>query len=305
MKHQKDLTTLTFTGPRFEDHGLELGDLAELLAYKKILMETARELWRRDHPDRKYLPRGWEESVAIKFYAINEGSAGIVLKREIELPNGDLPLESEDEVDKAAKILEASMELAGLQQPPPEALPKNVIPLFEEFGKTLDEKNYLTLQAKGRATPVLYNQRIRNHLVSWVDRTYEDMVDFTGEVRAADLDNCNFTIRLGDGAKVPGRFEPSQESQLTEALREHATRRITIKGKGEFLRDSGKLRKILSVTSVSFANEPEYIASGEPGILDLIQEITAAVPKKEWQKLPKDLARNFKNHLYGVPKERE
>lgn len=34
-----------------------------------------------------------------------------------------------------------------------------------------------------------------------------------------------------------------------------------------------------------------------------IAEIGEQVPKEEWEKLPKDFARNFEHYLYGAPKE--
>ena len=34
-----------------------------------------------------------------------------------------------------------------------------------------------------------------------------------------------------------------------------------------------------------------------------IQEIGAKVPQEEWEKLPKDFARNFESYMYGVPTE--
>ena len=34
-----------------------------------------------------------------------------------------------------------------------------------------------------------------------------------------------------------------------------------------------------------------------------IKEIGAKVPPEEWEKLPKDFARNFESYMYGVPTE--
>ena len=34
-----------------------------------------------------------------------------------------------------------------------------------------------------------------------------------------------------------------------------------------------------------------------------IKEIGAKVPREEWEKLPKDFARNFESYMYGVPTE--
>ena len=42
-----------------------------------------------------------------------------------------------------------------------------------------------------------------------------------------------------------------------------------------------------------------------PALLDRIKRISDSVPDSEWEKLPKDGARNKKHYLYGHPKEDE
>jgi hypothetical protein len=79
----RDVTTITFSGPRFDDAGLELDVLAELLAYRKLLIGTAKELWRTENRERQRLPKGFEESIRLKFYAIESGSAVVPIKRVV------------------------------------------------------------------------------------------------------------------------------------------------------------------------------------------------------------------------------
>ena len=69
----RDLTTLRFEGPRFEDHGLDLDVLPELMAYKALLIETAKSLWRAQHLGRERLPKGFEANLSIKFYELSKG----------------------------------------------------------------------------------------------------------------------------------------------------------------------------------------------------------------------------------------
>jgi len=45
-----ELVTHIFKGGRFDDHGLDVDVLPELIAYKNILVETAKEIWRRKNP---------------------------------------------------------------------------------------------------------------------------------------------------------------------------------------------------------------------------------------------------------------
>ncbi|MBD1842870.1 hypothetical protein H6F89_05475 [Cyanobacteria bacterium FACHB-63] len=42
-----------------------------------------------------------------------------------------------------------------------------------------------------------------------------------------------------------------------------------------------------------------------PSFLQFIEEISAQVPKEEWEKLPKDLSKNVDHYLYGAPKNEE
>jgi hypothetical protein len=303
-KAKQELTTLRFAGSRFDDGGLEIDVLPELIAYKGILVDTAKELWRRSHPDRERLPKRFEESIAVKFYRIEKGSTAIPLLRE--LPEGQLPNLIEDEFDEAAALIEASIEAASADRPLPENFPKSVIPLFGNLGKTLAPDESFFAKARKRQYEVQYTHKVRERLATWLEQTYEDIVDLIGEVWLADVYGCNFMLRLDDGRKVPGKFEPSQELLITEALHEHTTRRLRVKGRAEFSYQDGSLRKITRVDEIRLkaVGEVEFDASARP-IWEMAVELGASVPKEEWAKVPKDLSKNLDHYLYGAPKEGE
>jgi len=42
-----------------------------------------------------------------------------------------------------------------------------------------------------------------------------------------------------------------------------------------------------------------------PPFLQFVEEISAQVPREEWEKLPKDLSKNVDHYLYGSPKDEE
>src|SRR3990172_10310185 len=100
-KTRRELVVHTFKGGSFDDHGVDLDALPDLLAYKTLLVETAKELWRRKNPDRQRLPKNFEDSLSLKFYEIKAGSAAIPLMREIEISDQISLLDSEeDELDQ-------------------------------------------------------------------------------------------------------------------------------------------------------------------------------------------------------------
>src|SRR6266540_5188518 len=133
----RDITTVTFSGPRFEDAGLELDVLPELVAYRKLLVETAKELWRSENRDRQRLPKGFEESIRLKFYTIEQGSAVVPIKRVIAhdpallFPTRDRV----DEIDEAAQLIDETIAAVSEDTPLPERMPKSVLPLLAEIGR--------------------------------------------------------------------------------------------------------------------------------------------------------------------------
>ena len=130
-------------------------------------------------------------------------------------------------------------------------------------------------------------------------------VELRGEVRAADLDGRQFSLRLDDGTKVVAKFTGEQEQTVTEALREHTSRRLRLRGRAEVAR-TGRIKRIASVESLAVepAEAARPVSSAKP-IWEIAAEIGASVPDEEWAKVPRDAAKNLDHYLYGAPKEKE
>jgi hypothetical protein len=307
-KQLRDLAKLTFAGPNYADNGLEIDDLSELQAYKKLLVETAKELRKRRNPERARVQKGWIDSIAIKFYGIQAGSAVVALKREVECPDDQMAmdLDTPDEFDDAAEILQDSIAAASADQTLPESLPKNVIPLFESFGKGLEDGNHITVQARRRERAAIYTREVQEKLATWLEPTYLDIVDQTGEVRATDLDGGRFTLRLEDGSKAEGRFTPEQEAKITDALKDHASRRLRVIGRGEYFSGTAKLKRIIETPDISLVpiGEMGYDDSVMP-IWDVVSAIGSEIPVEAWETVPSDLAENLDHYLYGRKRENE
>lgn len=300
----QELTRLTFVGEDFDDHGLELGILSELAAYKEMVLETAKALWRARHQERERLPRGFEQSVRLKICRIEPGSTVVPIMREV---GGDEQGEQldfldagADPVDEAASLIEEAVDAVSQGGVLPQQFPQNVIPLFSDFGKSLRPGHEIRMKAARRPHPATYTPETRARIVNWTDAYYEDVISISGEVRQADLDGCNFTLRLDDGAKVSGKFDSQYEDLITDALREHASRRLHVQGAGRFLSANGHLDRITRVDSlvVEAPGEETYDSTVKP-IWEQIIEIGATVPDEVWDQLPTDLAANLDHYLYG------
>src|SRR5258706_8779972 len=305
-KRRYELVTHVFKGGRFDDHGLDVDVLPELIAYKNILVETAKELWRRKNPERQRLPKNFEDSLNLKFYELRAGSTAIPLTREIE--NQDqlniFPFPA-DELDEAVELVAGEIESVSHDKPVPAAFPRNVIPLFDEYGKTLRYDECFEHKLDGKNVSARYSAKERDGILHLSQTEYTDVVDLVGEIRAADLDGGNFALRLPDGTKVLGKFSPDQENIITDTLREHQSRRLHIKGDAQFYPD-GKIKRVMSIVSIDIQpiGTEVYDNTVKP-IWQAILEIGASVPDDEWAKIPTDLSKNLDHYLYGRPKERK
>jgi len=303
-KVKRQLVTHTFKGKRFEDHGLDLDVLPELYAYKELLVSAAKELWRRHHPDRQRLPKNFEDSLCLKFYQLNEGSVAVPIFREVEVTSQTemFQFEQPDELDEAVLLTAEGVDAANTGNPLPEALPKNIIPLFENYGKTLRNDEFIELQPQNKAFKAAYSPKSRERLLKFCAEGYSDRIDFTGEVRAVDLSG-KFELRLPDGVKIPARFSCEQETIITEALRDHTNRWLRVKGKADFYAD-GKIKNISAVSELTIesATEPPFDPNARP-VWESIVELGASVPDAEWAKVPGDAAQNLDRYLYGTERE--
>jgi hypothetical protein len=105
-------------------------------------------------------------------------------------------------------------------------------------------------------------------------------------------------LRLDDGRKIEGRFKPEHETVVLEALGEHFSRRMHVKGVGEFAPEDGTLKQIVEVQRIDLTGPDMTSDTGSP-IWQRLASIGAAVPADAWNDVPNDLAANVDQYLYG------
>jgi hypothetical protein len=262
-------------------------------------MECAKELWRRAHPDYERLPKGFEERLTLRFAEVIPGSAVVPLRRVVmqEQPS----LDFDDEFVRSSALIDEAILAADGDELLPAALPRNVIQLFREFGRSLFESETLFVQSRHRAAPAPYTAKARQRLADWTEATYEDVVDATGEVNMANVRGGAFEMTLLAGQPpVKGKFTEVQEAEVLNALQSHATTRLRVRGVGEFSQSDRQLRRLLRVDFVAAATttEPAFVEGIKP-IWQTVAELGASVPDDVWDKVPTDLAKRLDHYLYS------
>ncbi len=309
MESAQHLAVLRFEGRRFEHHTLDIECTAELLAYRQLVLECARELWRVDHPGRVRLPKRFDEGLRLAVDRIDEGSASVPLLRVVEdvapaaeqlvLEEFEAPYAG-DVFDRAARMIDETIAAAGSGDLLPTALPPNVIPLFAELGRSLREDEVLHIRATGRLSEVPYTHAVRRRLAAWQPPTYEDQVDVVGEVRMASVGPGRFILHQGEGwPQVEGRFAPEHETIVLDALRQHREVRLRIKGIAEFSVHDRQMRRLARIDDLELnpALGGGYDDSAPP-----IWEQLAALGRSDpdaWEGLPKDLSMRIDDVVYA------
>jgi hypothetical protein len=294
-----DLASLRFDGKRFEGHAIDVECTQELIAYRTLILECAKELWRRKNPGRVRLPRGFEDGFRVQFDRIDDGSAVVPLRRVREAAQAELDLG--DEFDEATALVDAAIGAANRDDLLPDQLPSNVIPLFAGFGRTLRDDEVLFTRARGSNIEAAYTPKARARLAEWVGPTYEDEVDLVGEVRMANLGPGAFRLQIAEtGAQVEGRFDSTQEALVLDALKNHRSVRLRVTGTAEFSTRDRQIKRLVQIKEVGLAPaESGSFDESAPPIWEQLAKIGLEAPAGTWDTVPHDLSTRIDEVVYG------
>jgi len=299
------IAEVRFSGKHFDEHALDAKALREITNFIDIVANTAKEIWRNEHPDKKQLPPHFkEERVRLSLRRIEPGSAIAPLEILVETAAGTFefkeleePVEAQESVDLIYDALVAAERGESL----PSRLPKTVIGSICAWGISLSAQEQLQLSTQNRRKRLAVTQEMRERLQTFVDASYEDSVEVIGEILEADVRQHRFQL-WRDGQKISVEFKGEQEKTVTSALHEHGLVHLRVRGRGRHS-PSGKLdviHDVEEITAISVGDET-YDTSAKP-IETVIAETVSEIPADVWNSVPKDGSANVDHYLYGAPK---
>lgn len=296
-----EMASLRFDGPRFSGHALDVECTQELIAYRDLVLECAKSLWRSKYPNRSNLPKGFEKGFRLQFNRLEDGSALVPLQR-IRAADEQGELDLTDEFDEAVSLIDQAIRAANDEDLLPVGLPSNVIPLFRDFGKTLRDDETLFTRGRGNEQEAPYTAKARKRLAEWVEPTYEDVVTVAGEVRMANLGPGRFALlvsRAGGQSVVEGKFSPADEAKVLAALKEHRTARLQVRGLGEFGTTDRMLKRFSRVDQVDMVVEAASYDDSVVPIWEQLSAIGREAPASAWDVVPTDLSARIDEVVYG------
>ncbi len=239
-----------FEGARFAEHTLPLEVAKDLAAYESLVVELAKHLYLKEHPNRQRVPKGFDADFHLHLEKVDEGSARLVLS-VVTAGALSLGINASSYFERARDLITECVQAPDGQLP--SDFPPNLLHYFNHVGRSLRADEKMELPGNGGVNAVLSPER-RKHLVLAVEKVYEREVELQGTIGEADWEKSTFRLRLTDGAQA---VIPMPESFHAQA-REFGGRlrfQVTVKGVATF--DSwDKLQKVVSVEYLDI--QPNY-----------------------------------------------
>lgn len=238
-----------FQGRRFEHHCIPVELLPDLAAYRDLIRDVAKHLYKQAHPEKKRVPSGFESTFRLALSEVREGSAVPILVPQIEDDEAEKVGEFIDFFEAAKGIVDETMRSAGN---PDGALPANfptkLLPKFNSIGRGLKEGDVIDF-AFGTAAAANFTPKVRKTLSLWATDQFEADVDVVGQVTGINRDPIDkFDVKLEDGRKVSGPI-PAEMSDEVFAACKNPRSCLRIKGTGLFDR-ANRLQEISEVREI-------------------------------------------------------
>ena len=247
-----------FSGGRFDSHAIPLEVLPDLTAYRKLVVDVAKVLYRRRMGTRVRVPKGFEDSFQIGLARIEGGRSAVAymprlrpvaapLQSQLNLSTDQSSLDQPQypDFDEARDYIDNLIASVGSTGSVPQEFPVELAGLFNSFGQSLLEGEFIEL-GFGGVKPVRYDTYIRKKIVLSRETMYENAVDTQFVLNGGVV--AQGTIHVLDLNGVGFDFQPSTEFEFRKAY-ERASEKVQLVGTGLYDKND-RLRRLLSVNVI-------------------------------------------------------
>lgn len=250
---------IRFSGGRFDSHTIPLDVLPDLAAYKKLLVEVAKMLFKKNNGARVRVPKGFEESFQIGLRRIEGGQSAVaemprIYPTDKNQQQARLQFSANDdqygganfrEFDDARKYVDDLIEVVGKTGNVPADFPVELAGFFNPFGQNLRTDEFAEF-GFGTDKVVRYDTFIRKKIVLSREKTYENSVDAAFVLNGGVIDSGVIHALDPDGNAFD--FRPPTEFEFNKA---YSRARQTVRLIGTGLYDkTERLRRLLEVNVV-------------------------------------------------------
>lgn len=282
------VASIHFSGGRFDDGALDLNALEELQAFQKMVLETAKFLWKRSNKSIENLPEDFEKRNRLSMRTIETKNVAISIEIKSDSSQLDLcdvnVMDIQDAVGFAHEAFQ-SVARNGLPQP---GFPRSLLPAYLSLGSSLSGEEILKFGPPGKATAQA-TPKIRARFLALRPDSYEDEIDILAKVYEVNLRNQRFRVESYYGTSTIIRFSDEQTAVVLRALDSQGERKIRIRGTGTFDAD-GTLKSVDNLEDISLERDVIPFDPNAPTAEEKIAEFVSKIPQEELDKLPSDLS---------------
>lgn len=244
-----------FAGGRFDSHAIPFDVLPDLAAYRSLLVDVAKVLFKRRHNNRVRVPKGFEDSFQIGLVRVEGGRSavaiGVQLPPRQQAPQGELGFLSYEEFGEAKTYVDDLIRRVQATGNVPDDFPSELAGRFNPFGQNLQADEYIEL-GYDTPNPVRYDTFIRKRIVLSREQTYENAVNAVFTLNGG-VSNTG-AIHVLDESGSAFDFRPLSEFEFQKAYT-RPTQRVRLIGTGLYDRNE-RLRRLLDVSIVYNDDEP-------------------------------------------------
>lgn len=261
-----DFVRVRFAGGRFDSHTIPFDVLPDLAAYRDLVVEVAKHLFRERNSDRQRVPKGFEESFQLGLSQVIQGNSATALAQRLETLE-DQPANAAQagfgfprygEFDDARDLLDRVIAAANDGQPLPQEFPRELVGKFNRFGQSLRAGEHAEL-SHGRTAPVRYDSETRKRIVLSANATYENALDQKFMLTGGDLHSRIVHLIDEDGVRFDFTVDTVEECEKAIARRRHQVRVVGI---GLFDRHDRLTRIIKPKELIYTDDEPQQPLEG-------------------------------------------
>jgi hypothetical protein len=251
-----EFVRVRFAGGRFDSHTIPFDVLPDLAAYRDLIVEVAKHLYRQRNPDRQRVPKGFAESFQLGLAEVVRGNSATALGMRFDPPIG---LEAQSDLgfplhfeyfEDARNQIDQVIAAANDDRPMPGEFPREVLGRFNRFGQSLKAGEHAELSHPS-VDPVRYDGTTRKRIVLSANPTYEDSVDERFMLTGGDLHTSMVHVVDDDGCHFDFRADSVETCEKAISRRRHQVRLV---GTGQF--DSqDRLCKITGYRELIFTDD--------------------------------------------------
>jgi len=246
-------------GERFEAAGVPVEALLELVTYRSLLVDVAKQCYLRDNPDRERSKRHLDRNFDLRLEGVDQGSSDLVIRRgvtaEVLKPVVSATRDGtifSDYYDESRDLVADAVHSVAAGNGLPINFPRKSIAKFRNFGRTLEPGSRLRLASPSGSHSASLDVNVREAFLALIaDEAQAARQEVAGRLVELDTERGVFHLRTSDGDRIPCLYGFSGIAVPNELLADENGDGPLVTVEGEALVSSeGTIQRFTSVSAV-------------------------------------------------------